>query len=72
MKRLILIVAVLAAVAYFATPDPPDPVVPESIKRLMKYHGITTLYEDHAGRFFSHRNGKKIFVRPQGDDHEKA
>ena len=40
----------------------PDCVVSESVKKLMKKHGVHTMYQGWDGKWWFKRDGKKIFL----------
>lgn len=44
-----------------------DYVVSNSVKKLMKKHGIQVMYQDWNDKWWFKRDGKKIFLEAQDD-----
>ena len=63
---LMIVGLILLAYAYMARQAPLDYVADDEYKRIMRKHGITSLYEDHEGRMFFYRDGRKIYIQGPG------
>lgn len=67
---LALVGLILLAYAYMARQAPMDHVADDEYKRIMRKHGISSLYEDYEGRMYFYRDGRKIYI--QGPGHPGA
>ena len=67
MLVLMIVGLILLAYAYMARQAPIDHVADNEYKRIMRKHGITSLYEDYEGRMFFYRDGRKIYIQGHGD-----
>ena len=63
---LALVGLILLAYAYMARQAPVGYVADNEYKRIMRKHGITSLYEDWEGRMFFYRDGRKIYIQGPG------
>ena len=63
---LMIVGLILLAYAYMARQAPLDYVADDEYKRIMRKHGITSLYEDYEGRMFFYRDGRKIYIQGPG------
>ena len=63
---LAIVSLILLAYAYMARQAPMDHVADDEYKRIMRKHGITSLYEDYEGRMFFYRDGRKIYIQGPG------
>ena len=63
---LAIVVLILLAYAYMARQAPMDHVADDEYKRIMRKHGISSLYEDYDGRMFFYRDGRKIYIQGPG------
>jgi len=63
---LMIVGLILLAYAYMARQAPLDYVADDEYKRIMRRHGITSLYEDHEGRMFFYRDNRKIYIQGPG------
>ena len=63
---LAIVSLILLAYAYMARQAPLDYVADDEYKRIMRKHGITSLYEDHEGRMFFYRDNRKIYIQGPG------
>ena len=57
---------ILLGYAYMARQAPMDHVADDEYKRIMRKHGISSLYEDYDGRMFFYRDGRKIYIQGPG------
>ena len=60
---LLIVSLILLAYAYMARQAPLDYVADDEYKRIMRKHGISSLYEDYDGRMFFYRDGRKIYIQ---------
>ena len=63
---LAIVSLILLGYAYMARQAPMDHVADDEYKRIMKRHGISSLYEDYDGRMFFYRDGRKIYIQGPG------
>ena len=63
---LAIVSLILLGYAYMARQAPKDHVADDEYKRIMKRHGISSLYEDYEGRMFFYRDGRKIYIQGPG------
>jgi len=63
---LLIVTLLLLGYRYMIRQAPKDYIADDEYKRIMRKHGITSLYEDYEGRFFFYRDGKKIYVPGPG------
>ena len=63
---LLIVTLLLLGYRYMIQQAPKDYVADDEYKRIMRKHGITSLYEDYEGRMFFYRDGKKIYIQIPG------
>lgn len=63
---LLIVTLLLLGYRYMIRQAPKDYVADDEYKRIMRKHGITSLYEDYENRLFFYRDGKKIYVPNPG------
>lgn len=63
---LMIVGLILLGYAYMARQAPMDHVADDEYKRIMRKHGISSLYEDHDGRMFFYRDNRKIYIQGPG------
>ena len=63
---LAIVSLILLGYAYMARQAPMDHVADDEYKRIMRKHGISSLYEDYEGRMFFYRDGRKIYIQGPG------
>ena len=64
---LAIVSLILLGYAYMARQAPMDHVADDEYKRIMRKHGISSLYEDYDGRMFFYRDGRKIYIQGPGN-----
>ena len=63
---LLIVTLLLLGYRYMIQQAPKDFIADDEYKRIMRRHGITSLYEDHEGRMFFYRDGRKIYIQGPG------
>ena len=64
---LLIVTLLLLGYRYMIRQAPKDYVADDEYKRIMRKHGITSLYEDYEGRMFFYRDGRKIYIQGPGN-----
>lgn len=63
---LLVVTLLLLGYRYMIQQAPMDHVADDEYKRIMRKHGISSLYEDYDGRMFFYRDGRKIYIQGPG------
>lgn len=63
---LLIVTLLLLGYRYMIQQAPKDYVADDEYKRIMRKHGITTMYEDHENRLFFYRDGRKVYIQIPG------
>lgn len=63
---LAIVSLILLGYAYMAWQAPKDHVADDEYKRIMRKHGITSMYEDYEGRLFFYRDNRKVYIQVPG------
>jgi hypothetical protein len=63
---LLIVTLLLLGYRYMIRQAPKDFIADDEYKRIMRKHGITSLYEDYEGRMFFYRDGRKVYIQIPG------
>lgn len=63
---LLIVTLLLLGYRYMIRQAPKDYIADDEYKRIMRKHGISSLYEDYEGRMFFYRDGRKIYIQGPG------